>query len=231
VIHNGDRDRFYRGSHISSQAPIFTVGAFFLFVKDISKVLKIVQKKKPRCVSVHRGFAAGVRAGPYRLNGPFVEVARVRRTLPKANWQKKQSVGTEKQAWSLIPVWYIQNRIPVISRTSSSKVTLVAPVKLSPANDDALRWAALLGISMIEAAPESKPVQFENMKEVSERWREKLRTFLAEVVAVEQAADLISRGYFDGHESRLRTVQVPIFHRSTVRTVQGACSKTNCGRS
>jgi hypothetical protein len=61
-------------------------------------------------------------------------------------------------------------------------------------------WAALLGISMIEATPESKPVQFENVKDLSERWRRKLRTFLAEVVALEQAVDLISQGYFDGHD-------------------------------
>lgn len=40
-------------------------------------------------------------------------------------------------------------------------------------------WAALLGISMIEATPESKPVQFENVKDLSERWREKVRTLLA----------------------------------------------------
>lgn len=30
-------------------------------------------------------------------------------------------------------------------------------------------WAALLGISMIEATPESKPVQFENVKDLVER--------------------------------------------------------------
>ena len=61
-------------------------------------------------------------------------------------------------------------------------------------------WAALLGISMIVATPESKPVQFENLKDLSERWRQKLRTFLAEVVALEQAVELISQGYFDGHD-------------------------------
>ena len=61
-------------------------------------------------------------------------------------------------------------------------------------------WAALLGISMIEATPESKPVQFENVKDLSERWLEKVRTLLAEVVALEQAVDLISQGYFDGHD-------------------------------
>ena len=53
---------------------------------------------------------------------------------------------------------------------------------------------------MIEATPESKPVQFYNVKDLSERWRQKLRTFLAEVVALEQAVDLISQGYFDGHD-------------------------------
>jgi hypothetical protein len=61
-------------------------------------------------------------------------------------------------------------------------------------------WAGLLGISMIDTSPASKADRFEIVRDFSERWRQKLCAFLADVVAVEQAVDLISQGYFDGHD-------------------------------
>lgn len=61
-------------------------------------------------------------------------------------------------------------------------------------------WAGLLGISMIDTAPESKPVQLHTVKDFSERWRQRICTFLTDVAALEQAVELISQGYFDGHD-------------------------------
>jgi len=53
---------------------------------------------------------------------------------------------------------------------------------------------------MIDRSPESRPVQPEIMRDFSECWRQKLRTLLAEMVAFEQAVDMISQEYFDGHD-------------------------------
>jgi hypothetical protein len=63
-----------------------------------------------------------------------------------------------------------------------------------------LSWAALLGISMIEATDEGKAVGFETVTDLPERWREKLRSSFADLIAHEEAVDLISQGYFQGNE-------------------------------
>jgi len=55
-------------------------------------------------------------------------------------------------------------------------------------------WASLLGISVIDRSPESKPVRPAIMRDFSECWWQKLRSLLAEAVALEQAVDLISQG-------------------------------------
>ena len=60
--------------------------------------------------------------------------------------------------------------------------------------------AALLGVSMIEATGEEKVVTVETVPDFSERWREKLVTLFAEVLAHEEAVGLISQGYFQGNE-------------------------------
>ena len=61
-------------------------------------------------------------------------------------------------------------------------------------------WAGLLGISVIDTGPGSRAGQLQTMRDFAERWRQKLCTFLADVFAIEQAVDLISEVYFDGHE-------------------------------
>ncbi len=61
-----------------------------------------------------------------------------------------------------------------------------------------MTWASLLGLSMLATSPQSKT--FELPKDFLHLWGEKLRTILTEVVALERAVDLISEGYFDGHD-------------------------------
>src|SRR5579864_5492307 len=61
-------------------------------------------------------------------------------------------------------------------------------------------WASLLGISMIDVAQGSRPPELETMRDFTQHWRQKLCALLADVVALHQAVDLISQGYFDGHE-------------------------------
>jgi hypothetical protein len=58
--------------------------------------------------------------------------------------------------------------------------------------------ACLLGLSMFATSPQSKT--FELPKDFLQLWGEKLRAILTEVVALERAVDLISEGYFDGHD-------------------------------
>ena len=61
-----------------------------------------------------------------------------------------------------------------------------------------MSWASLLGLSMLATSPQSKT--FELPKDFLQLWGEKLRAILTEVVALERAVDLISEGYFDGHD-------------------------------
>lgn len=63
-----------------------------------------------------------------------------------------------------------------------------------------MSWASLLGISMLATSPQSKPFELGTAGDFVEVWRKKLRTILTEVVAFERAVDLISEGYFDGHD-------------------------------
>lgn len=61
-------------------------------------------------------------------------------------------------------------------------------------------WAGLLGISIIAATDETNVVQFETVRDLPERWRAKMAGFLADVLAHEEAVDLISQGYFEGND-------------------------------
>ena len=61
-------------------------------------------------------------------------------------------------------------------------------------------WASLLGLSMIDTTPHSKPFELGTVGDFPERWRQKLCAFFAEVVTLERAVDLICEGYFDGHD-------------------------------
>lgn len=61
-------------------------------------------------------------------------------------------------------------------------------------------WAALLGLSMTAATGEMNVVQFEKIGDLPERYRTKMCGFLADVLAHEEAVDLISQGYFQGNE-------------------------------
>ena len=60
--------------------------------------------------------------------------------------------------------------------------------------------ASLLGIFMLATSPQSKPFGLGTAGDFLELWRAKLCTILADVVALERAVDLISEGYFDGHQ-------------------------------
>src|SRR5215469_10615290 len=53
---------------------------------------------------------------------------------------------------------------------------------------------------MIEATAEGKVARFETVRDLPERWREKLSSLLSNVLAHEEAVDLISQGYFQGTE-------------------------------
>jgi hypothetical protein len=61
-------------------------------------------------------------------------------------------------------------------------------------------WAALLGLSMIAVTGETNVNHFERVRNLPERWRGKVCSFLADVLAHEEAVDLISQGYFQGNE-------------------------------
>jgi hypothetical protein len=61
-------------------------------------------------------------------------------------------------------------------------------------------WASLLGLFMLATSPQSKPLELGTAGDFLELWREKLCTILADVVALQRAVDLISEGYFDGHD-------------------------------
>lgn len=61
-------------------------------------------------------------------------------------------------------------------------------------------WASLLGLFMLASSSQSKPFELGTTGDFLELWREKLRAILTEVVALERAVDLISEGYFDGHD-------------------------------
>jgi hypothetical protein len=61
-------------------------------------------------------------------------------------------------------------------------------------------WAALFGISMIAATRETNTVQFETIRDLPERWRAKMCILLADVLAYEEAVDLVSHGYFEGND-------------------------------
>jgi hypothetical protein len=63
-----------------------------------------------------------------------------------------------------------------------------------------MSWASLLGIFMLAESPQSMPFELGTAGDFLELWREKLCTILADVVALERAVDLISEGYFDGHD-------------------------------
>ncbi|HST12380.1 MAG TPA: hypothetical protein VLL05_18540 [Terriglobales bacterium] len=63
-----------------------------------------------------------------------------------------------------------------------------------------MSWASLLGLSMLATSPQSKSFELGTAGDFRELWRKKLCTILADVVALEQAVDLISEGYFDGHD-------------------------------
>jgi hypothetical protein len=63
-----------------------------------------------------------------------------------------------------------------------------------------MSWASLLGFYMLVPSPQSKPFELGTAGDFVELWREKLRTILTEVVALERAVDLISEGYFDRHD-------------------------------
>jgi hypothetical protein len=63
-----------------------------------------------------------------------------------------------------------------------------------------MSWASLLGIFMLATSPQSKPFELGTAGDSLELWREKLCTILANVVALERAVDLISEGYFNGHD-------------------------------
>jgi hypothetical protein len=62
-----------------------------------------------------------------------------------------------------------------------------------------MSWASLLGISMLAASPQLTPFELGTAGDFLELWRKKLCTTLADVVALERAVDLISEGFFDGH--------------------------------
>jgi hypothetical protein len=53
---------------------------------------------------------------------------------------------------------------------------------------------------MIEATSEGKTVLFEMMRDLPERWGKKLCSCYAEVLAYEEAVNLIWEGYFQGNE-------------------------------
>jgi hypothetical protein len=61
-------------------------------------------------------------------------------------------------------------------------------------------WGSLLGISMLDLKPGLKPFKPYTVAGFFERWRNLLCRLFAQAVAVQQAVDLISEGYFDGHD-------------------------------
>lgn len=61
-------------------------------------------------------------------------------------------------------------------------------------------WGGLLGISLLDRKQGSKPFKPPRARNFFEHWRNALCKLFAEVVAIQQAVDLISEGYFDGHD-------------------------------
>jgi hypothetical protein len=61
-------------------------------------------------------------------------------------------------------------------------------------------WSSLLGISMLDGKPGSEPFEPQRARNFFEHWRSALCKLFADVVALQQAVDLISEGYFDGHD-------------------------------
>jgi len=53
---------------------------------------------------------------------------------------------------------------------------------------------------MIDTTPDSKPFELATVGTILEVWRQKLCGFVADVVTLERAVDLICDGYFDGHD-------------------------------
>ena len=53
---------------------------------------------------------------------------------------------------------------------------------------------------MIEATNEGKALEFETATDLPERWRKKLCSSFADLIAHEEAVDLISQGYFQGND-------------------------------
>ena len=62
------------------------------------------------------------------------------------------------------------------------------------------KWGSLLSISMLDVKPGSKPFEPQRAADFYENWRNALCSLFAEVVALQRAVDLISAGYFDGHD-------------------------------
>jgi len=63
-----------------------------------------------------------------------------------------------------------------------------------------MSWASLLGISMLAASHQLTRFEVDTAGDFLELWRKKLCMILADVVALERAVDLISEGFFDGHD-------------------------------
>jgi hypothetical protein len=61
-------------------------------------------------------------------------------------------------------------------------------------------WSSLLGVSMLDGKPGSEPFEPQRARNFFEQWRSALCRLFADVVALQQAVDLISEGYFDGHD-------------------------------
>ena len=61
------------------------------------------------------------------------------------------------------------------------------------------RWGSLLGIAMLDGGPDSK-VQPQRVTDFFNRWRDAVSRLFADVVAMQHSVDLISAGYFDGHD-------------------------------
>jgi hypothetical protein len=62
------------------------------------------------------------------------------------------------------------------------------------------RWASLLGISILDVKLGRRCFEPHTVGHFFEAWRDALCRLFAEVVAVQQAVDLICEEYFDGHD-------------------------------
>jgi len=61
-------------------------------------------------------------------------------------------------------------------------------------------WGSLLSLSMFNVQPGLRPLEPRPIEEFVERWRDALCRLFTEVVALQQAVDLISDQYFDGYD-------------------------------